>query len=522
MMRLDKLLALPEIITLGVCLALSATPLDLNVIRLPERRTVEVNMISPRRIPESTMKAKIRFEEGQSRIEIDYDNMKPAVLFGGDITCYVLWAVSRDGGFENLGELWVRPERDKDSLLFSTGLRTFALLVTAEPYYQVERPSQLVITWNDPSTDPQAPSDQLSFSSFASLPKIGFETLANVRYDGKTPLDVVQAEKAFEIAGRMKAQESAPELYREAETTLQQSKVMAQNSQARRGAQEYARRSVASSNEAIKIALRTERAKELEELIAQRQAKMKLLEDNAAESEKHAAESEARAQNLQREAETAMAELQKQRQAAEASIADLNRQIEGVRAERTSLESQKQELESNLTAMRQEQSTIQASLAAMQGDLDRVKREKAALEGRLQQALSLVAETRESARGFIVNLPDILFDVNQAALKPEAQVAIAKLAGILLIMQDLNLRIEGHTDSTGSAAYNLNLSKQRAESVLDFLNRQGIASERMRAFGYGLERPIADNSTAEGRSRNRRVEIVIAEGVVREDQPPRQ
>jgi outer membrane protein OmpA-like peptidoglycan-associated protein len=127
-----------------------------------------------------------------------------------------------------------------------------------------------------------------------------------------------------------------------------------------------------------------------------------------------------------------------------------------------------------------------------------------------------VADTRESARGFIVNLPDILFDVGEATLKTDATVALAKLAGILLIMQDLNLRVEGHTDSTGTASFNLRLSERRADSVFDFLAAQGIQVARMKTAGYGMERPIADNSTAAGRSQNRRVEIIIAEGEVSE------
>jgi outer membrane protein OmpA-like peptidoglycan-associated protein len=140
--------------------------------------------------------------------------------------------------------------------------------------------------------------------------------------------------------------------------------------------------------------------------------------------------------------------------------------------------------------------------------------EKVDLQGKLQSALSQVADTRESARGLIVSLPDILFDVGQATLKPDATIALAKLAGILLIMDDLNLRIEGHTDSTGSPSFNLRLSQRRADAVFDLLSSQGIRSSRIRTVGYGVERPVADNSSAEGRSRNRRVEIIIAEGEI--------
>ncbi len=142
-----------------------------------------------------------------------------------------------------------------------------------------------------------------------------------------------------------------------------------------------------------------------------------------------------------------------------------------------------------------------------------LEREKAELSTRLQGALSQVADTQKSARGMIVSLPDILFDINEATLKNEAKIVIAKLAGILLILPELNLRVEGHTDSTGSADYNQGLSERRAAPVRDFLAQQGIGGQRMISVGYGLTRPVADNSTREGRARNRRVEIVIAEGV---------
>ena len=120
-----------------------------------------------------------------------------------------------------------------------------------------------------------------------------------------------------------------------------------------------------------------------------------------------------------------------------------------------------------------------------------------------------VADTQSSARGMIVNLPDILFDLNEATLKTEARIVLAKLAGILLIMPELNLRIEGHTDSTGSVEYNLDLSQQRASAVLDFLAGEGVTAARLRAVGKGMESPVADNATPDGRALNRRVSILV-------------
>ncbi len=483
----------------------ASTEVTLQVVRFPEKRDVELTLLPTRRISRARMKAKVKFEEGQSRIELSYDEMKPAVLFAGDVTCYVLWAVNRDGGVENLGELWVRPGRDKDSLKFSTGLRTFALMVTAEPYYQVAQPSELIISWNDASRDLQAPAQALGFSDFAATPEHGLESLEAVIYDGKASLDLLQAQKVHEIAGRLGAEEHASAIYREATMTLQQATFMTRGGGAKKGAQEYARRSVASSNEAIRVTLRTLEAKELEARIASRQAEMEMMEKRAAEAEASAKESEAFVANLTSQ----KADLEAQKAAADKALQAASRELENIQR-------QQGEMEASLGALRREQADLKASMTMLQQEKQKLAADKELLQGRLGQALSQVADTRESARGMIVNLPDILFDVGQAALKPEAKLVMAKLAGILLIMADLNLRIEGHTDSTGSASTNLTLSEKRANSVFDFLVPEGISSSRITAVGYGMDRPVADNATSDGRKKNRRVEIIISEGEVQE------
>ena len=189
------------------------------------------------------------------------------------------------------------------------------------------------------------------------------------------------------------------------------------------------------------------------------------------------------------------AESQRQRRDADAAIDLAERELARIEAERL-------ELQGTLTTLRE-----QAAVLA---------REKEDLSARLQGALSSVADTQSTARGMIVSLPDILFDTNEASLKNDARVVIAKLAGILLIMPELNLRIEGHTDSTGSLDYNQSLSERRAATVRDFLGQQGINGQRMVSVGYGLTRPVADNQTKVGRAKNRRVEIVIAEGTIAE------
>jgi outer membrane protein OmpA-like peptidoglycan-associated protein len=254
------------------------------------------------------------------------------------------------------------------------------------------------------------------------------------------------------------------------------------------------------SNEAINIALRRKEGIEIEKQIAARRAEMDALSRRAADAEAAA-------------------------KAADESVAAARAEAERLRVEQEqmtlqaeSLREETRSLEAGMVALRQEKASLEAQSAMLQQDKAeleaasaRLQQEKAELSDRLSGALSHVAETRNSARGYVVNLPDILFDVNESTLKAEARLAIAKLAGILLVIPDLKVVIEGHTDSTGSAEYNLELSQRRALSVLEFLSGEGVEPARLSSEGFGMNQPIADNATREGRSQNRRVEIVISE-----------
>ena len=511
---------------------LAAAEKTLEVVRFPERRNVELRMIHSRRVPSATMKAKFHFQEGQMRIDVSYTKMKPAVLFGGEITSFVLWAVSRDGKAENLGELWVRPGKPNDTLRFSTGQRTFALMVTAEPYYQIDKPSDSLIFWNAGSQDPQAASSPISFTDLGEPSQMGIERLDFVKYDGKTPLDVLQAEKTYEMAERMKAGDYASALMADAMTTLQQARQMARSSSSRRGAQDYARRSFASSNEAIRITLRRLEAEQLDAEIQQRRAEIDQLEkrageaeDQAREAEDRAREAEDQARRVREEADRQVAALQDQKSAAEQQVSSARAQLSQIQSDKERVETERDSLNQATVELRSQREALTRSISDLEAESDRLRSEKERLarekaeveldkqktEDRLQAALSQVADTRDSARGLILNLPDILFDVNKATLKTELKTAIAKLAGILLIMSELQVRIEGHTDSTGSEEYNLKLSTERSQGVLGFLAGEGIEESRMKAVGYGLTRPIAENDTREGRQKNRRVEIIISD-----------
>ena len=401
--------------------------------------------------------------------------MKPAVLFAGDVTCYVVWAVTRDGAAENLGELVVREV--KGEVTMSTGQKAFALLITAEPYYLVPRPSELVVWMSAASTDKRATSSLFTYTAFLPAPEHGLDSISMVAYDSTIPPELLQARKAHEVAGRLGAAELADTFFSDATAALEQADNFARDNPRSKNTFDFARRSIQASNEAIRKTTKLLAERKAAEEAAARKAELDKLSSDASQAQAEATQAQAAAQQ-------ALAELERQR-------AEMNESLGRMRAERE----------------------------ALAAEMEAMRREKLGLKDRLQDALSKVASTQSSARGYIVNLPDILFDVNQATLKPEAKVAIAKLAGILLVMPDFNLRVEGHTDSTGTAEHNQKLSEQRAQSVVAFVTEQGVEASRLTGFGYGPTRPLADNESAEGRKKNRRVEIVVAEGQIQEAAP---
>ena len=433
----------------------------LHMVAYPSNAAVKLNLAPTTEAPRATMEAKVTLREGRAQIELSFADLKPAVLFGGEVTCYVLWGVTPGGFAKNIGE--IPSGSPKGSAAYSTALKSFALMVTAESYAQVMKPSPLVMFINDPPEKAKAGVETFAFSSFAAAPPHDLDSIRAVAWDDARPVELVQAERALAYADQIGAEKYAPFMIQDSRLLLAQATNLVSSSRTLSDGLEFARRSFGVTSNAIGQAERQIEAERLDQEIASRTAELAAMEARAAEAEQS---------------------------------------LEQARLER-------EQLDAALGALRTEQAALTAAMASL-------REEKAELSSRLEGALGQVAETRSTARGMIVNLPDILFDVNQSTLKPDAKLVIAKLAGILLIMQDLNLRVEGHTDATGPYDYNLRLSEERARSVVQFLAEQGIAAGRMVAAGYGPDRPIAANDTGEGRSRNRRVELVIAEGTVAE------
>ncbi|HUV13924.1 MAG TPA: OmpA family protein, partial [Acidobacteriota bacterium] len=409
----------------------------LQIISFTGDKATQFNMFPTRHLRESQMGAAVRIERGQARIELKYSKMRPAVLFGGDVISYVLWAVNPDGTPLNLGEVPVVNDDTSGKQQFSTSWTSFGLIVTLEAYAGVEKPSSLMVFWNDGVTNPPAAAEELFFGGFGETLDVEREDLQGVVSDRTKSIELIQAERLFRFAEAEKADHYAPGVFDRARARLREAMAESGGS-----AQKLARESYSASLEAIKLSIPRRRLDELRVEVAENRAEIERLNGRLTEEE-------ARANRAEEMGE----QLRNAKQATDEALVQMGREKDLLQEELRNLES---------------------TMLGLRGELQETRVEASRAEQRLQSALSQVSDTHESARGMIVNLPDILYDVGKASLKSEAKFALAKLAGILLIMQDLNLRIEGHTDSTGSSRVNLKLSQQRADSVSEFLSGQGI------------------------------------------------
>jgi outer membrane protein OmpA-like peptidoglycan-associated protein len=542
---------------------LAALDVQLAALQFPDNRKIDVPMAANVRVAPAQAEAEVQYRSGQAEIEISYKKLPPAVLFSGDVTSYVVWVVARDGTTENVGELIVRKQSGDSE--FRTGQKEFGILITAEPFPLVLRPSELVVFTSIAPPPKKAKSTPVTLSSFAPAPRVGNPNIGSMVYSGKESLDLIQAQGVMQQAQEIGAEKYAPDAMRDANISLAQATNSFKDGQTRQGT-DYARRSVSQASAAIRTTQQKMADEAAAAAAAQRAAQMKSLEDQKASAQRQAADAQAAALSAREQAVAAreqaaaaqqqlsqaqqqaaaaqqqMTLLQQQAAAAqqEAAAASERAAAAGLSAEAADaarrdadaarLRAEQLASQASAAQVRAEQATAEASAAAAtlaaqkseletrvgqsEAELARLRAERNDLEGRLESSLSEVAQISQTARGVVVNLPDILFDTNKATLKQNAQVALAKLAGIVSLFPNINLRIEGHTDSTGGDAINVPLSRERAQSVMDFLNSQGVAASRMKAEGYAAKIPVADNATPEGRSKNRRVEIILAEGVI--------
>ncbi len=446
-------------------------------------------------LPEARGEAKVESKQGYIEIEVEFDDLQPATRFGPEYLTYVMWAISPEGRAHNLGEILLNGTKSK--LNVTTDLQTFGLIVTAEPYFSVTQPSDVVVMQNflRPETrgkveEIQAKYELLQRGQYSvNVPPAELKPIA---LDAKTPLEIYEARNAVRIARWAGADKDAAESFTKAEQALTQAENYLTRKE-ERSAIMTARQAVQTAEDARLIALKRQEEARLEQertASAQREAQSKAEADRAAQQRLEA-------ENQQRLEAERRARAEAETSAAQAA-ADRARMQAELAAQRAANDKQ----------------AAQAEVDRARQMAEQAEREKQQLRAQLIEQFNRILETRDSARGLIVNMSDVLFDTGKFTLKPGAREKLAKISGIVLAHPGLTLQVEGHTDSVGSDEYNQTLSEQRASSVRDYLVGQGISSTTITARGFGETQPVATNDNAAGRQQNRRVEMIVAGDII--------
>jgi outer membrane protein OmpA-like peptidoglycan-associated protein len=470
--------------------------------------------------PKAHGEAKVESKKGYIEIEVEFDRLQPATRHGGEYLTYVLWAITPEGRTSNLGEVLLNGSSAK--LNVTTELQVFGLAVTAEPYFAVSMPSNLVVMENVVRADTKGKIEEMDAKY--ELLQIGqYERLANplaLKLDSKMPLELYEARNAVQIARASGADRFASETFLKAENSLKQAEAYQARKAGRKPVAMTARQAVQTAEDSRAIAVKRQ---EEDRLASERQASAdrEALAKSETETE---ARLRAQAENDQRIEADRRARAEDERNAARSETASIKLEAEAARgAAQTEADRVRRETdmardaakaESDLAARTAAQAEADRTLLAAQ-EADRVRlkaeAEKAELRAQLLSQFNLILDTRDTARGLIINMSDVLFDTAKFSLRPLARERLAKVAGILLGHPGLKMEVEGHTDSVGGEKYNQRLSEQRAGSVRDYLILQGIAEMNSApSKGFGKSQPVATNDTAAGRQLNRRVELIVS------------
>jgi len=479
-------------------------------------------------MPSITGHAKIDGKAGRLAIDADLDHVGPTSAIGPQYLTYVLWAVTPEGRAVNLGE--VLPNGNgRDKLSVTTDLQAFGLIVTAEPYFAVTHPSDKVVAENVIPTGVKGFEEPID-AKFDVLEGREYtidappDQLPSAQAQPNVPLDLLEARNAVAIAKAAGAQQYAGDSVQKAEDMLQRAEDYYQRKQGRTPIGTAARGATQMAEDARVLTLRkkeSEREEAARRAAADAQAKAEADAESAKRDAEQAqaqanedARKRAEAEQGRAEAERQQATMLAQQQASEAQLAaahnaadDAQRRLQDAQNQMAQAEQERQQAE--MQSQQAQQQTQQAQQQAQQAI-----QEKEQMRARLREQLNQVLQTRDTARGLIVSMPDVLFDFNKYTLKSEARERLAKISGIVEAYPGLKLQVEGHTDSIGSDEYNVQLSEKRADSVRAYLISNGVRPDSVSAQGFGKADPVADNSTASGRKLNRRVDMVVSGDVI--------
>ena len=464
-------------------------------------------------MPAANGQAKVESKKGYIEIEVEFGNLQSPTTFGGEYLTYILWAISPEGRAVNLGEVLVGNDH-RSKLDVTTDLQAFALIVTAEPYYAVRQPSNVVVIENVIREDTKGTFETVN-AKYDLLERGGYIPTGYkfdpVVLNAKLPLEFFEARNALRIAQSAGAERYAPDSYQRAVQLVDKTDAYATEKNSDKKAMiAVAREAVQTAEDAREITVKQieqERQDNERRAAADAQAQTQAQADDATVQKNQAQSDQARAERARdrAEADTAKAEAAK----AQAEVDAARAQADAAKAQSDS-DRARSDMANNQAASATALSAAQADaeqsrLAVQQADADKV-----AMRTRLSEQLNKILQTRDSARGLIVSMSDVLFDTGKYSLKPGAREKLAKVAGILVSYPGLNIEVVGYTDNVGGDAMNQTLSENRASTVRDYLVNQGVATNSVSAKGFGNTLPVATNDNSSGRQQNRRVELLVS------------
>jgi outer membrane protein OmpA-like peptidoglycan-associated protein len=480
-------------------------------------------------MPEARGEAKVQSEQGVIKIDAEMERLGPATQFGHEYLTYVMWAITPEGRATNVGEVLLN-HSGKTKLDATTELQSFGLIVTAEPYFAVTQPSDVVVMENFVRTDTVGTIEEVD-AKYELLQRGQY--VLNVKpgdirpreLNSKVPLELYEARNAVQIARWTGAEQYAGDTFQKAEVGLENAEGYLIGKAGKKPIGTVAREAVQMAEDSRII---TVKKIEEEQLAAERRAgaereaaalsETDRVTREAEQARLTAAESAARVQR-ETDADTAAARIEADRLRRENEARTLAAQTEADRLKQVN-EAQLTAANNETDRLRQENETQRL---AAQADLDRAAKEKAQAEAERTQLradlllqFNAILETRDTARGLIVNMSDVLFDTAKHTLRPAAREKLAKVAGIIAGHPGLRLAVEGYTDSVGSDDYNQKLSEDRGTAVRDYLTKEGVVGTSVTSQGFGKSQPVASNDTAAGRQQNRRVELVVSGEIIGE------
>jgi outer membrane protein OmpA-like peptidoglycan-associated protein len=457
-------------------------------------------------MPSAHGEAKVESKRGVLAIEAEFSDLDRPTAFGTEYLTFVMWAISPEGTSVNLGEVLVGDNR-RSKLDVTTDLQAFALIVTAEPYYAVRRPSNAVIMENVIRQDTKGTTQAVD-AKYELIDRGGYiptgYTIDPVVLDAKLPLEFFEARNAVRIAKAAGAERYAGPSYENAIRQMREADALATSHHGdKKTLISVSRQTVQTAEDAREIAAKriaSDRAENERNASAGREANANATAADAvsareeADRKKHEAEAAAR----QAQGAQANAEADSDRNRAAAAAAD--QQAQQARSAQATAEADSD---------RNRAAAASSDMQAAQAIHDREE-----LRAKLLAQFNLILETRDTARGLVVNMSDVLFDSGQFTLRPQAREKLAKISGIVLAYPTLLLAVEGNTDSVGTEEFNQTLSEKRAETVRSYLTKEGVPEASTTSAGFGKTRPIASNDTADGRQQNRRVELIVSGEVI--------